>query len=174
MAIVGWPPVLRGRHHRFDILLQRINVKGLDRLSVVEILAHRIGRGRILAENLQVQLIRPPVLVGSHFFVPPVKCSEYGATFSNRCKPADRKNKRRSLVPGQGESDPGIRASTLRAVHRETSCLVSLRNRLFRIELLAIAAVHPYGAVGPTQPGRRPIPLPFPDHHILQHILFLL
>ena len=72
VAVVGWPPVLRGRHHLFDVLLQRIDVKGLNRLSVVEILVHRIGQGRILAENLQVQLIRPPVLIGSHF-VPPVK-----------------------------------------------------------------------------------------------------
>ena len=104
VAVIGWPPVLRGRHHLFDVLLQRIDVKGLNRLGVVEILVHRIGQGRILAENLQVQLIRPPVLIGSHF-VPPLKCSEYGATFWNRCKPAEfRNNKGRSLVSRQGES----------------------------------------------------------------------
>ena len=67
VAVVGWPPVLRGRHHLFDVLFQRIDVEGLDRLGVVEILVHRIGQGRILAESLQVQLIWPPVLVGSHF-----------------------------------------------------------------------------------------------------------
>ena len=64
VAVVGRPPVLRGRHHLLDVLLQRIDVEGLQRLGVVEILAQRIRQGRILAENLQVQLIRPPVLIG--------------------------------------------------------------------------------------------------------------
>src|SRR5262249_49558401 len=32
-------------------------------LGVVEILAHRIGQGRVLMENTQVQLVRPPVAV---------------------------------------------------------------------------------------------------------------
>ena len=44
--------------------------------------------------------------------------------------------------------------------------------RRAKIELLAIPAVFSYGAVGAAQPRRRPIPLPFPDHHILQDILF--
>ncbi len=63
VAVVGRPPVLRRRHHLDDVLLQRVEVEGLELLCVVEVLAHRIGQGRVLVENLQVQLIRPPVLV---------------------------------------------------------------------------------------------------------------
>ena len=63
VAVVGRPPVLRRRHHLDDVLLQRVEVEGLELLCVVEVLAHRIGHGRVLVEDLQVQLIRPPVLV---------------------------------------------------------------------------------------------------------------
>ena len=42
---------------------QRFELKGLELFCVVEVLAHRIGPGRVLAEDLQGQLIRPPVLV---------------------------------------------------------------------------------------------------------------
>ena len=63
VAVVGRPPVLRRRHHLEDVPLQRLDVEGLELLRVVEVLAHRIGPGRVLVENLQVQLIRPPVLV---------------------------------------------------------------------------------------------------------------
>src|SRR5215218_7014574 len=63
MAVVGRPPVLRRRHHLEDVPLQRVDVEGLELFCVVEVLAHRIGPGRVLVENLQVQLIRPPVLV---------------------------------------------------------------------------------------------------------------
>ena len=63
VAVVGRPPVLRRRHHLDDVPLQRVEVEGLELFCVVEVLAHRIGPGRVLVENLQVQLIRPPVLV---------------------------------------------------------------------------------------------------------------
>ena len=45
VAVVGRPPVLRRRHHVDDVLLQRLDVEGLERLGVVEVLAHRVGRG---------------------------------------------------------------------------------------------------------------------------------
>ena len=63
VAVVGRPPLLRRRHHLDDVLLQRVEVEGLELLRVVEVLAHRIGLGRVLVEHRQVQLIRPPVLV---------------------------------------------------------------------------------------------------------------
>ncbi len=63
VPVVGRPPILRRRHQFNDVLLQGIQVKFLELLGVVKILTHRIGQGRGLAENLQVQLIRPPVLV---------------------------------------------------------------------------------------------------------------
>ena len=66
MAIVGWPPILRCRHNLIDIFFQLINVNILNSLGIIEIIVHRIRLRRVMAENLQVQLIRPPVLVGSH------------------------------------------------------------------------------------------------------------
>ena len=63
VAIVGRPPVLRRCHHGDDVLLQRVEVEGLELRRVVEVLTHRIGPGRVLVENLQVQLIRPPVSI---------------------------------------------------------------------------------------------------------------
>ena len=51
MAVVGRPPVLRRRHHLDEIPLQRVDVEGLELLRVVELLAHRIGPGRVLIEN---------------------------------------------------------------------------------------------------------------------------
>jgi hypothetical protein len=61
VAVVGRPPLLRRRHHLEDVPLQRIKVEGLEFLGIVEVLAHRIGQRRALAENLQVRLIRPPI-----------------------------------------------------------------------------------------------------------------
>ncbi len=63
MAVVGRPPVLRRRHHLDDVLLQRVEIEGLELLRVVEVLAQRVGPRRRLMKHLQVELIRPPVLV---------------------------------------------------------------------------------------------------------------
>ena len=63
VAVVGRPPVLRRRHQREHVLFECIEVDGLELFCVVEIGAHRAGPDRVLAEYLQVQLIRPPVLV---------------------------------------------------------------------------------------------------------------
>ena len=40
-----------------------IQIKTLEFLGVVELLAHRIGQGGVLVQDLQVHLIRPPVAV---------------------------------------------------------------------------------------------------------------
>ena len=63
VAVVGRPPVLRRRHHVEDVLLQGIEVEGLELLGVVEALVHRVRPGRVLAEDRQVRLVRPPVQV---------------------------------------------------------------------------------------------------------------
>ena len=65
VAVVGRPPVLRCRHHLEDVALQRLDVEGLELLCVVEVLAHRVGQGRVLVQDLQVQLVRPPVPVAA-------------------------------------------------------------------------------------------------------------
>ena len=63
VTVVCRPPLLRSRHHLNDVLLQSFQVDRLELLGVVEICAHRIVLRRVLIENLQVQLIWPPVLV---------------------------------------------------------------------------------------------------------------
>ena len=63
VAVVGRPPVPRRRHHLDEVPLQRVDVEGLELLGVVEVPVHRIGQGGVVAENLQVRLRRPPVLV---------------------------------------------------------------------------------------------------------------
>jgi hypothetical protein len=63
MAVVGRPPVLRRRQRLDDVLLQGAEVELLELLGVVELLAHGVGRGVILVEYLQIQLIRPPFTI---------------------------------------------------------------------------------------------------------------
>ena len=60
---VGRPPLLRVRHQRMQILDHGVEVEALELLGVVELLAHRIGRRGVPMENLEVQLVRPPVAV---------------------------------------------------------------------------------------------------------------
>ena len=57
------PPVLRVGHQRGEILLHRRQVEALELLRVVEVLAHRIGLGGMLVQELESQLVRPPVAV---------------------------------------------------------------------------------------------------------------
>ena len=63
VAEVGRPPVLRVGHQRVEVLLQGLEVELLELLGVVELLAHGIGQGGVLVEDLEVQLVRPPVPV---------------------------------------------------------------------------------------------------------------
>ena len=63
VAEVGRPPILRVRHQGLKVLDHRVQVEALEFLGVVERLAHRIGQGGVLVENLKVQLVRPPVAV---------------------------------------------------------------------------------------------------------------
>ena len=64
VAEVGRPPVLRVRHQGMQVLDHRVEVEALEFLGVVERLAHRIGQGGMSVENLEVQLVRPPVPIG--------------------------------------------------------------------------------------------------------------
>ena len=61
VAVVRGPPVLRGRHQCTQVLDHGIQVESLELLGVIEGLAHGIGELRVLVQNLQVQLIGPPV-----------------------------------------------------------------------------------------------------------------
>ena len=63
VPVVGRPPVLRRGHHGLDVLLEGLEVHGGELLGVAEVRTHRIGHGRVLAEDLQVEPVRPPVAV---------------------------------------------------------------------------------------------------------------
>ena len=63
VAEVSRPPLLGRRQHLRDVLLDRGEVEAVERLGVVEVPAHGVGHGGILGEDLQVQPVRPPVLV---------------------------------------------------------------------------------------------------------------
>ena len=51
VAEVGRPPVLRRRHHLLDVLLQGLEIEGLELLGVVELRAHGIARGRVRGDS---------------------------------------------------------------------------------------------------------------------------
>ena len=63
VAEVGRPPVLRVRHQRMQVPDDGVQVEGLELLGVVEVPAHRIGFRGVPVENLDVQLLRPPLAV---------------------------------------------------------------------------------------------------------------
>jgi hypothetical protein len=46
-----------------QVLDYGLQVKSLEFLGIIEFLVHRIGQGRILVKDLQVQLIRPPARI---------------------------------------------------------------------------------------------------------------
>ena len=64
VAVIRRPPVLRLRHQRDEIPLQRLDVEGLELLRVVEVLPHRIRQVRSGGgAPRDSSCIRPPVLV---------------------------------------------------------------------------------------------------------------
>ena len=63
MAEVRRPPVLRLRHHFTEVILHGCQVEALELFSIVKTLTHRIGFGRMLMQDINVQLVWPPVLV---------------------------------------------------------------------------------------------------------------
>ena len=63
MAEVGRPPVLRIGHQGAQVGDHGIEVEALERLGVVERRAHRVGERGMLVQDLQVELVGPPVTV---------------------------------------------------------------------------------------------------------------
>jgi hypothetical protein len=60
VAPVGRPPVLAVGHQRVQVFLQRLDVELLDFFAVVEALAHRVGLGVVLVQDVEVQCLGPP------------------------------------------------------------------------------------------------------------------
>ena len=63
MTEVRRPPVLRVGHQRCEIFLHSREVEALELFRVIEVLAHRIGLGGMLVQDVQPQLVRPPFSV---------------------------------------------------------------------------------------------------------------
>ncbi len=57
------PPILAVGHQRGQVLFQGLQVQLLEFLGIVEGLAHRVDLGRMLAQDLQVQRIGPPLAI---------------------------------------------------------------------------------------------------------------
>ena len=64
MTEIGRPPVLRIRHQRGEVFLYRGQVETFEGLGVIEIRAHGVGLGGMLGQQIQAQLLRPPVAIG--------------------------------------------------------------------------------------------------------------
>ncbi|RMQ32055.1 Type II secretion system protein C [Pseudomonas syringae pv. actinidiae] len=64
VAKIRRPPVLRPGHDVAQVLLDRFEVQTLELFGIVKALAHRVGERRMLVQNLQIQLLGPPVTVG--------------------------------------------------------------------------------------------------------------
>jgi hypothetical protein len=63
VAEVRGPPFLRMGHQFPEVLLQCSKVEAPERLGVVEARVHRIGLAGVLAEEVQPQLLGPPVII---------------------------------------------------------------------------------------------------------------
>ncbi len=64
VAEVGGPPVLGIGHEGVEVTLEGLQVEALEGFGVVEAAVQRIGQAGMLMQDLQVQLVRPPVAVG--------------------------------------------------------------------------------------------------------------
>ncbi len=64
VAPVGRPPVLAVGHQRRQVALQGRVVERLVGRRVVEVRVHRARCGRVLVQDRQVQLLRPPMGIG--------------------------------------------------------------------------------------------------------------
>ena len=63
MSEVGRPPILRIRLQRLQVGDERVEVERLERFGVVERAAERVGLGGMLVQDVEIELIRPPVSV---------------------------------------------------------------------------------------------------------------
>ena len=58
---VGGPPLLGVGHDLDEVRLDRGEVQLLKGFRVVEVVAHRVGRRAVHAEDVEVELVRPPI-----------------------------------------------------------------------------------------------------------------
>ena len=83
MAVIGRPPRLAVGHQRGQVALQRLVVERLERLGIVEVVAHRVGRRAALVEDVERQRFGPPVAVW------PAEQGAHGARIASTGQPID-------------------------------------------------------------------------------------
>lgn len=69
MAEVSGPELLRVGHQGMEILLETPVVKSLESRGIIKILALRVGGFSVLAEDIQLQGVWPPVSVAGKLSV---------------------------------------------------------------------------------------------------------
>ena len=65
VAVVRRPPGLAVGHERGEVTLDRREVERLEFLGVIEARAHRIAARAVLVQDVETQLVRPPIPVGA-------------------------------------------------------------------------------------------------------------
>jgi hypothetical protein len=63
VAKVSRPPILRIGHDLAHISLEGLKVEGLEGLGIVKVLAVGVGDGAVLAEDVGLERLGPPLLV---------------------------------------------------------------------------------------------------------------
>ena len=61
VPVIGGPPILGRRQRRFDVGFDLVQVQRFELRGVVEVLAHRVDAFIILGQDVQRQLIGPPI-----------------------------------------------------------------------------------------------------------------
>ena len=61
MAVIGRPPVLRVRHQGMQVLDHGVQIKAFELIGVIKRFTHRVGLRGMLVQDVQLELIRPPV-----------------------------------------------------------------------------------------------------------------
>ena len=64
VAEVGGPPGLRIGHEGREVFFERGEVEAFEFFGVVEVFAHGVGLRGMLAEEIDAELVRPPIAVG--------------------------------------------------------------------------------------------------------------
>ena len=65
VAVVRRPPLLRCRHHLEHVGLELLEVDAQEGLGVVEVLVEGVGLGGVLMQEFEIELLGPPLGVGS-------------------------------------------------------------------------------------------------------------
>src|SRR5262249_31478695 len=97
---VRWPPGLRGGHHGGEVLLDRGQVQARELLAVIERRAERVRLVRVLRQELERKLVRPPITVRRAMAMRD-RAGPGGAEFTHRGAPsvADRAARQAAQMP---------------------------------------------------------------------------